>query len=72
MHEYSIEKVTQFYKAGMRNNLDIVKQIAVAARIGYHADGKAFDKFISSDPHKPEKAIDANGISKLMAMQGGR
>lgn len=56
----------------MRNNLDIVKQIAVAARIGYHADGKAFDKFISSDPHKPEKAIDANGISKLMAMQGGR
>ena len=56
----------------MRNNLDIVKQIAIACRIGYHADGKAFDKFISSDPNNQEKAIDANGISKLMAMQGGR
>jgi len=70
VHEYSIEKITQFYKAGMRNNLDVVKQIAVGFRYANCADGKDFVKFLKSDPGKPEKPIDQNSISELMRMQG--
>jgi hypothetical protein len=70
IYEYSLNKVIEYYKAGMINNADTVKKIAIAIRLAYHADEQEFNSFIK--PSNEEKPISSDGVAQLMKLQGAK
>lgn len=73
MHRYTIDQVKLFYRAAMSNRTKEHLEMAMATRVGFHADKKQWKEYLDSmNNGKKEKAVTKGDIKRLQALLSGK